>query len=229
MTSILIGRSHLLDPLPERLIVIGGGGHASVVCAALRQLLVNSIEIADPAKIGTTLWGLAVVGGDDWVLAQNPAEVALVNAIGSTTVPDARAVVFQRFKAVGFDFVTLVHPSAILDESVSLGEGAQIMAGSVIQAGVTIGANVLVNTGARIDHDSVISPNCHVAPGVTICGGVQVGQGSHVGAGSTVVQSRKVGSGCLIAAGSVVVRDVPDGAMVRGNPATPFQAQRDDE
>lgn len=222
MTPLLMGWGQTSDQVPDRLIVIGAGGHANVLCAALREISVGTIEIADPAKTGTRLWGLDVVGNDDWVLAQDPTTVALLNAIGSTRLPEARATAFRRFKQAGFTFVTLVHPSAIIDDSVALAEGAQIMAGSIVQAGVTIGANTLVNTGANVDHDSVISPDCHIASGVTICGGVHVGQCCHVGAGTTVIQDIRIGSRCMIAAGSVVVRDIPDGMMVRGNPATPF-------
>ena len=208
--------------VPDRIIVIGAGAHANVVYATLRHTSIGRIEFADPARVGAVVGDLPVVGDDDWVLAKKPAEVALVNAVGSTARPDVRAAVFEKFSSAGFTFATLVHPSAVVEKDVALDEGVQIMAGVVVQAGVTIGANTLVNTGATVDHDSTVSANCHIAPGVTICGGVRIGSTTHVGAGSTVIQSVEIGSRSVVGAGSLVTRNVPDNAAVGGCPAIPL-------
>ena len=45
-----------------------------------------------------------------------------------------------------------------------------------------------------------------------------VGFGSHVGIGSSVIQGVIIGKGAIIGAGAVVLRNVPDYAVVVGNP-----------
>ena len=52
-----------------------------------------------------------------------------------------------------------------------------------------------------------------------MAGNVRVGEGTHVGLGAAVRQGVTIGKWCVIGAGTVVINDVPDGAMVVGNPA----------
>ena len=47
---------------------------------------------------------------------------------------------------------------------------------------------------------------------------VEVGTGSHIGAGAVVIPEIKIGKWCIIGAGTVVIKDVPDYAVVVGNP-----------
>ena len=49
--------------------------------------------------------------------------------------------------------------------------------------------------------------------------GPVIRKGAKVGANSTILPGVVVGENALVGAGSVVVRDVPEGAVVVGNPA----------
>jgi serine acetyltransferase len=49
--------------------------------------------------------------------------------------------------------------------------------------------------------------------------GVFVGQGASIGAGSVCIAPVRVGKWSMVGAGAVVTRDVPDHALVVGNPA----------
>ena len=195
------------------IIVLGTGGHAKVVINSLKTSGAQILGITDlnPKTHGETRLGVPVLGDDDHI-TEHPADtVQLVNGLGSTGKTTIRRKAFERLKEKGYEFLTVIHPSAIIAEDVTLGEGAQVMAGVVIQPGVRIGHNVIVNTRASVDHDCVIGDHVHIAPGATLSGGIQVGKTVHVGAGATIVQNIKIGDGCFIAAGAVVVGDIPDG------------------
>jgi acetyltransferase-like isoleucine patch superfamily enzyme len=47
--------------------------------------------------------------------------------------------------------------------------------------------------------------------------------GASVGAGAVILPGLSIGAGAMVGAGSVVTRDVPDGAVVMGNPARVFR------
>lgn len=116
------------------------------------------------------------------------------------------------------EFVTAIHPSAIMSPSAKIGEGSVVMAGAVINADAVIGKHCIVNTGATIDHECVIEDFCHIAPGVHISGDTLVGEGTWIGIGSCVIQGITIGGNSMIGAGSVVVKDIPDGVVAYGNP-----------
>lgn len=205
-------------------IILGAGGHAKVLVEVLLKSGKVIAGIVDPdlTLVGTNILGVPVLGCDEVVNGYSTTDFHLVNGLGSVSVPLKRQQLFDRFKALGYVFATVIHPSAIIASDAVLSEGTQIMAGTVIQPGCRIGINSILNTRASVDHDCIIGDHVHVAPGVTLSGGVSVGSRSHIGTGATVIQGISIGIGCLIAAGSVVTKDVCDGAKVRGVPAREF-------
>jgi UDP-perosamine 4-acetyltransferase len=201
------------------LILLGAGGHASVLLALARAARLQVIGICDPqlAAAGTSSWrGLPVLGDDTYLGSIGPADADLINGIGATVRSLARRKIFEAMRGKGFRFPPLVHRSAWVDPEVVLGEGAQVMAGAVIQPGCRIGENSLVNTRAGIDHDAHIGAHVHIAPGVTLCGNVEVGDGAFVAAGATVVQGIRIGEGAIVGAGTTVVRDLDPHHLVLG-------------
>lgn len=206
--------------MAKDIIVIGNGGHAKVLLDALylnKQSIIGFTEQQSEGK--KDISGLPLLGNDEIILSKDPDEILLVIGIGSITVTEKRKRIYERFAQKGYEFASVLHPSAIVSKNALLGEGVQIMAGAILQNGCYIGNNTIINTRAAIDHDCHIGNHVHIAPGVILSGGVYVGDNSHIGTGAVVIQGIKIGSNVMVAAGSVVVRDIPDGRSVRGNPA----------
>ena len=206
---------------PDRpVIVLGGGGHARVLLDLLQHLNATIIGVTTADGKGTSpLAGIAILGNDDAVARHSPAEVQLVNAVGTATASDFRKRLQEKFAAQGYRFPTLIHPHASISRFATLDEGCQIMAGCVIQAGAQIGRGTIVNTMASVDHDCRIGEFVHIAPGAHLSGCVAVGDCSLIGTGSSVIQDVRIGVMCTIGAGSAVIRDIPNGQRVGGNPA----------
>lgn len=201
------------------MIVLGGGGHAKVLIGTLQLQKRRILGFVDPNSTLPPVLGEQNLGTDDAAFAYPPAEVELVNGIGSIGSPGARTAAFERFKAKGYTFATVVHPSASVAPDVEVEEGAQVMAGAVVQPGSRLGINAIINTKASVDHDCVIESHAHIAPGVTLSGKVHVGRGSHIGTGASVIQGITTGAYSIVGAGAVVIRDVPEKATVAGVPA----------
>lgn len=197
------------------LVLIGAGGHAKVVLSLARTLGREVLGVCDPAlaREGATAWReLPVLGDDEALSAFGPDRIVLLNGIGQIPRGGVRRTVHERWTARGFRFATLIHPSAAVDPTATLGDGVLVMAGAIVQADVTIGADVIVNTGARVDHDCQLGDHIHIAPGAVLCGGVRIGDGSFVGASATLLPLVQVGRGCLIAAGGTLSGPLPDAA-----------------
>lgn len=125
--------------------------------------------------------------------------VGIVIAIGYEHIP-ARWSVFERVRRDGYRVPALVHPSAIVHSSVSVGDGAIVMAGANVDAFSQIGALTVVWPGAIVSHDSVVGPNCFLSPGAILCGFVTTGAGCFIGAGAVVADHRSVPAGRFIKA-----------------------------
>lgn len=202
------------------LIIIGAGGHARVLLEALRLTSCKVLGFVDPAfeKGAQGPDDLPVLGGDEALKGFSTSGVQLVNGIGSVGSTRSRADAYRRGKDAGFSFARVVHPSAFVSATATLGEGVQIMAGCVVQTGAEIGPNSLVNTRASLDHDCRIGETVHIAPGVTLSGNVRVGDRTHIGTGAVVIQGISIGADSLVAAGAVVYRDLPAaGRLIPGH------------
>lgn len=198
-------------------VILGGGGHASVVSEALRAAGETILGYTDRNPRDTSLPGnVRCLGTDEIVADYDPDIVRLAIGIGSVRPSPERMNLYEGFRSRGFRFATVIHPSAVVAENVELGEGAQIMAGVVVQPGSRIGEATIINTRASIDHDCRIGRFVHVAPGVTLSGGVTLGDGCHVGVGSVVVQQISIGANAYVTAAQCVAANVAANAKYGG-------------
>lgn len=206
----------------EKIVLLGGGGHASVLIELIRKLdRYEIVGILDSRlKRGLSISGVPVLGKDDLLskLYDRDVENACIS-VGSVDKNDRRRSLYEKVRKLGFHIPELVHPQSIVSSESKISEGVQLMAGAIIQTNTIINCNTIINTGAIVEHDCIIGKHVHICPGAVISGGCTIGDGAFIGAGVTVIQGMKIGREALVGAGSVVVRDVPEGAVVKGSPA----------
>lgn len=192
------------------MLIYGAGGHAKVIISCIRanQILIDSVFDDNPDR--KEIYGIPVTGFYDPTIFPNQK---LIIAIGDNLI---RRKISNQIKHA---FGITVYPSSIVDKSAKIGEGTVVLHNAVIQAGSIIGRHVIINTSVSVDHDCVICDFVHLAPGVILSGNICVGENTLIGVGSIVAPGLMIGKNCLVAAGSVVTKNIPDGVIVRGNPA----------
>ncbi len=144
------------------------------------------------------------------------------------------------------------HPTAVIDEGCTIGNGTKIwhfshiMPGCVIGENCNIGQNVVVSPEVVLGRNVKVQNNVSIYTGVTCDEDVFLGpsmvftnvinprsavnrknqylkthvkKGASIGANATIVCGHDIGAFAFIGAGAVVTKDVPDYALVVGNPA----------
>jgi sugar O-acyltransferase (sialic acid O-acetyltransferase NeuD family) len=196
-------------------VVIGAGGHAAVVVATIQAAgeTVRVVLDDDPRAWGGDVLGVPVTGPTA-ASAVRPGEAAVIG-VGSNK---ARRDLTRRLPLA---WGVVIHPSAIIHNSVEIGEGTVIFAGVILQPRTRIGSHVIVNTAASVDHDGLLEDFVHVAPGARLSGHVTIREGALMGVGSAAIPGTTVGAWAVVGAGGAVVADVAPGATALGVPARP--------
>lgn len=211
------------------LLIVGAGGFSRETAEAVRA--VNAVRATwellgfaddDPARHGTRLEGVAVLGPVDDVVAAHP-DASVVVCTGRPDDYFSRPRLVARLAdrlGVGPDrFATIIHPGASVGPSSRVGAGSVILAGVVATAAVSVGAHVAVMPQTVLTHDDTIGDFATLTSGVRLGGSVHVGRGAYIGAGSLVRQGLGVGAWSLVGMGSLVTRPVPDAELWYGSPA----------
>lgn len=202
---------------PQRLLVLGtreiSVEIADVAAQTVEYEVAGFVENLDPERCRGMLAGLPVHWIDD-VAALAETHVA-VCGIGTTK----RGVFVEQAAELGLRFATVVHPSASVSPSSTLGEGAIVSAGVCVGAQTTIGRHVFLNRGCLVGHHTAIEDFATISPGAIVSGLCWIGEATFVATGATIIDRISIGPRSLVGAGAVVTKDVPGGVQVIGLPA----------
>ena len=157
----------------------------------------------------------------------------------------ANTVTILRFDSTTTELFTKQTIAGIcLGDRVSIYDYGRLVIGDPSQhpnTGITLGNNIIINTfcylsgegGLQIEDEVLIGSHVKIlSAGHVMDEGedsiwcnpinydkIYICKGTWIAAGATILQGVHIGRGAVIGAGSVVTRDVPDFAIVAGNPA----------
>lgn len=202
------------------LFIIGAGGLGREVLAYARDAAAAGVapDVAgflddDPDALAGYDLGVGVLGAssDQRLLAGS-----VVVAFGDPQLRrDARLAVEQ----AGGLLHSVIHPSAWVAPSASLGAGCIVAPGAFVGVDAQLEDNVVVNTLVSIGHDARVGKDTVLSPHAALSGRCTVGSAVMCGTHATLVPGVTVGDSCRLAAGCCITRDVPPGSLAAGNPA----------
>ncbi|WP_172564941.1 acetyltransferase [Vibrio navarrensis] len=200
------------------LVLIGGGGHASVLADILLGQERDIVAVISPDDLSSraVFAGLTHLTQDEEVKRFSPESVHLVNGIGMLPRSTLRQRVNQQFLELGYQFETVIASDAHVSRFATIHSGAQILSGARVQTGAVIGEHTIVNSGALVEHDCQIGAYNHIAPRATLCGQVASEAQVFIGAGATILPGINLGQNSIVGAGVTILSHVSTETVMVG-------------
>ena len=204
----------------KKITLYGAGGHCFAATA-----LIKSLEKYEPIVIFDDKPKLNVILNVPVKKYKNEELTTDSLCISIGTNKNRKKIALQ----FDVNYPSFIHESVIQYPSVKIGKGTLILPNVVLDADVSIGEFCIVNNNATVSHNVVVEDFVHIAIQAAIAGGVTIGEGTLVGAGSIILPEVNIGKWAIIGAGAVITKDVPDFAVVYGNPARIIRYNKEDE
>jgi sugar O-acyltransferase (sialic acid O-acetyltransferase NeuD family) len=211
----------------QKIAILGAGGFGREVLDILiaqnrisKKWKILGFIDENPELHGEVLNGYPVLGSFDWFSNSDETEVKVICAVGDNT---SKKKMVERAQVLGLKFANVIHPSVVMTDFVTLGEGVVICAGCILTNQITIGNHVIINLDVTIGHDTIIENYCTLSPGVHISGRNKIEEGANIGTGAVTIQGITIGRWSIIGAGAVVVQNIPDNVVAVGTPAKPIK------
>jgi sugar O-acyltransferase (sialic acid O-acetyltransferase NeuD family) len=209
----------------EKVVIWGSTGQALVVEDILRLRdeceIVGYLDNLNPHRKGNDFGGATVLGGEealDGLFQSGVRNMILAFANGPAKLKLAKAV-----RARGFRLITVIHPSACIARTATIGAGTVIRSQVAVGPQTRIGENCILGYGATISHDCTIGDGVHIGSGAHVAGGTRIGRNAWIAVGVTIIDGRTIGKNTTVGAGSTVVKDLPDNVIAYGSPAKPVR------
>lgn len=202
-----------------RIFIVGAGGFGREVLQWLRDASpavlprVAGFLSADPGRLDRHACDLPIIADPDRF---EPGDGdGLLLAIG---IPQVRRRVAESLRARGGVFLTLVHPTAVVAATATIGPGSIVCPYAVVSDAVRVGECVLVNYHASLGHDASAGDYAVLSPYAAVGGGARIDADVFLGMHASVGPGRRIGPRSKVAANSCALSDVPADAIAFGVP-----------
>lgn len=206
--------------MKRKIFIWGAGGQGTIVLDILKtdkNFQVVGFLDSNKKLEGVRIHGFKVFGDKKCIkdLWKENIRSAIV-AVGDNK---ERCKIADYLKRKKIFLINAIHPKAIINSNVSIGDNVTIASGAIICTDVIIENNVIINTGSIVEHQDIVRNGAHITPGVKLAGRVEIGEKAFVGIGSVVIQNLKVGDNSIIGAGAIVTKSIPSNVVAVGVPA----------
>jgi len=207
-----------------KIVLMGGGQYAGLIYSWFSEMheFVGFIDDFHANAYVSDRYNLPYLGNTSNLRKLYEKCENVVIAVGSNGDMTPRRKYIKLFEDEGYNFPTLIHPTAKVSRHSSVGEGCVIHLDAIVNPASIISSFCVISNQAMVSHDVVLGSNIFLAPKTTINGGVQIESDTFIGTSSVIIPRVRVGSNCIVGACACVTKNVPDHMTVVGNPARPL-------
>ena len=204
----------------QPLVIVGASGFGREVACLVEDINAiqpkwNLLGLVDDNLKNDTIEGFNILGTVKDIYLMEPRPMIVV-AIAD---PPTKKRLAESFKADGFKFATLIHPTVSIGKKVTIGEGTIICRNTLFTTNIDIGEHCIINVNCSFGHDTKVEDYVSIMSHTAIAGDVLVGSGCYFGLHCTVINKISLGEWSKYGAGTVVVRNMPTKIVAVGSPA----------
>jgi sugar O-acyltransferase (sialic acid O-acetyltransferase NeuD family) len=202
-----------------RVLIVGAGGFGREVLVWARATWpgdtsrIAGFLSADARVLDGHECGLGIVG--DPASYMPAAGDGFLLAIG---IPAVRRRVAEALLARGAEFLSLIHPTAIVAPTATIGPGAILCPHALVSDAASLGRCALVNYHASLGHDASAGDYCVLSPYASLGGHARAAEDVFLGMHASIGPGRSVGARSKVSANSCALVDVPPDRIVYGVP-----------
>lgn len=203
----------------KQILIWGASGHAKTILSHMDYARHKVIAFIDTNEELSSFNGVPVYNCLEEFLEKGFSKpLYFIISIGGDKGID-RIDIHDRLMEKGFKPLTFIHPTAWVDRTAILMEGAQVLGMAAVSAEVVIGAQTIINTNATVDHETIIGSGCHVMPAATISGCCTINDFCTIGSNATILPRLFICKESVIGAGAVVTKSILKKGIFVGIPA----------
>jgi len=199
----------------RRIIIVGAGGFGREVLLWARDAWPNhAAKIAGFLSADASLLVPLPIIADPASFTPEPGD-ALLLAIG---VPEVRRHVAEDLESRRSQFLTLIHPTAIVAPTATIGTGSILCPYSIVSDAAQVGRFTLLNYHTSLGHNATTGDFAVLSPYATLGGAAHIGDDVFLGLHASVGPSKRVGARSKVSANSCALTNAPVDSLVFGAP-----------
>ena len=203
----------------SRILIVGAGGFGREVLQWARDAwpehasLIAGFLSAERNRLDHHDCNLDIIADPDRY--EPAAGDGLLLAIG---IPEVRRHVAESLQSRGAEFLTLIHPTAIVAPTASIGDGSIICPYAIVSDSARVGNQVLLNYHASLGHDASAGDYAVLSPYAALGGNAHVEADVFMGLHASVGPGRRIGARSKVSANSCALVDAPADSIIYGVP-----------
>lgn len=215
--------------MSKKILIIGAGAQAKYALEIfrLRKIpVIGMITLPDESHNKNIYYGEVIGGLDEFenIYYKNNEPLLLL----CSSKNELKEELEKRFTQHKPEYMSAIHPTAIIASTAQIGCGVIINAHAVIQPYASIGNHVMIHAGVIIEHDCKICDFANLSPRVVLAGHVKIGKCATIYTGTVIIPSVKVGEYSTIGAGGVVLKNIGNNKTAVGVPVREIKTKYKD-
>ena len=202
-----------------RIIIVGAGGFGREVFQWARDAWPDHVShiagfLSSASHGSPSGKGPLPVLGDPLNFEPLPGDRFLL-AIG---IPETRRRVAEALEKRGAEFLSLIHPTAIVAATASIGAGSILCPYAIVSDSAGVGRHVLLNYHSSLGHDASAGDFAVLSPYAALGGNAHVEEDVFLGMHASVGPGKRVGARSKVSANSCALSNAPADSIVFGVP-----------